>query len=216
MASATITVDYDGRIGGGPAFSKDDTGTTILVGIDKGAIDYRGYYKFLTNAVPNGSNVTKVEFKVYCRVAGGASHQCDVHAYSSDGSDNDPQVDVGATLYNRCASGNLYLNDLLDFRTTGLKTLTLGNGELAQACLDFEAAMVIGYFSVGLEEEGANDAFCELDSEETVGGTKAQLVVTYTPPTPPPAPPRGGEVLMDGFVFLETVFIKKCVELFWG
>jgi len=145
---------------------------------------YRGAIRFPLGALPAGSTVTQVRLKVYCRVAGGATHLLDIHAYNTNGQ-SDPEADAGGgvfcdVVYARCASGNLYNNDDTSLRTTGTKWFILGG----TVCTDVQnAKTAVNRFSLGLHEEGDDeDPPAEIDTMETVGGTPAQLEITYTVP----------------------------------
>jgi len=184
MAEVTIDVAYDGYIQV-TDWTKFDAETFIYVGYGKVSLGCRAYYRFSLATLPAGSTVTQVKLKFrVVIVAGGAAHLLDVHAYNSVGQ-TDPAVDVGATLYNRCASGNLYYDDGQECRTVGLKEITL----VGNVCADVEnAKAAVGFFSLGMHEEGDNDDNANIESLEFGDTAHPQLVVTYDPPA-------GGAVL---------------------
>lgn len=179
------TVNYDGearrRTGTGAGYFKDDTAGNIRVGCDsyKQYTDhYRGFFRYSLADLPAGANVLKVRLKISVNAVGGASHLLDVHPYNGNGQ-ADPEVDTEQTLYDRCAAGTPYVDDSTEFRTTGTKWFTLGDGENAQACIDVEnAKSAVNRFSLGLHEEGDDDAKATLDALEG-SGIESQLEITY-------------------------------------
>lgn len=183
MTVETINTSYDGHVDVNGTKADDVSNLATGTGIKGAEGPWRSYIKFSLSALPSNANITQVRLKLYCNTAGGAAHLLDIHAYSSNGSDNDPASDTGVTLYNRCASGNLYVNDSASLRSTGTKWFTLGSGESAQACVDVENAIdTPDYYSVGLHEEGDNDDDAFVDAIEAAGSNYAQLEVTYTTP----------------------------------
>lgn len=199
MPIITITADYDGYARFNAGYYKTDIAVNLQIGLGivKGTNYYhRSFIRFPLSSLPAGVNVTQVRLKVYCYVAGGAAHLLDIHAYDTNGQSN-PQPDNAQTAYNRCASGNLYINDSDALRTINTKWFTLGDGENAQACIDVEnAKSAVNQFSVGLHEEGDNDARAYLHALEYTGGIPAQLEITYEEAAPPPA----GYSYNDGLV----------------
>lgn len=200
MPTITITADYDGYAEAfGIVRYKFDTLSPIYVGYRSqkvGANLDRGFFRFPLNALPAGATVTQVRHYVYCRSAGGASHSLDVHAYGSNGQE-DPQPDNAATCFDRCASGNLYVDDSTELRTTGDKWITLGGS----ICADIQnAKAAVNRFSLALHEEGDNDPYAILDALEYSGGYPAQLEITYEEG---PAPPAGYQY-SDGLVSIQV------------
>jgi len=119
--------------------------------------------------------VTKVELQVEVTSAGGASHLGKISPYNGDGQAY-PCDDGAQTMYNRCKPLQYYLTDLTEFRTTGVKTFTLGDGENAQACIDItNAKTAVNRFSVGIIEIDDNDP------EAIIYGLPlyTRLIITY-------------------------------------
>jgi len=172
-----VDTDYDGYCGADG--SKSAVSLLLYVGlaaIGKVVVDYRGYVRFPNALLPLGT-VTQVQLRLGVNIAGGANHLTDVHAYDTNGQ-TDPELDPGATAYVRCASGNLYANDLVELRAAGLYWIPLGG----TVCADLMAARDAGRpFSLGLEEEGGNDSAAFICALE-YGSNWAVLRITYTPP----------------------------------
>jgi len=130
---------------------------------------YRGFARFPLTSLPAGSTVTQVRFNFYC-YTGGAAHLLDIHAYGVAGQEN-PETDGAETCYNRCASGNLYVDDSDALRTIGDKWFLLGG----TVCADVQnAKSAVNRFSLGLHEEEDNDPYA--------GAYVPILEITYTPP----------------------------------
>lgn len=187
MPTILIDVDYDLDISWTsidwtcfPLGTKIRLGLRIVYPVN---YQYRGALKFLLNTLPAGATVTQVRLKVYCRVAGAATHLLDIHAYDTNGQTDveteavPPDCDLG---YAHCVSGNLYVNDSDALRTVGTKWFTLGGS----VCTDVQnAKSAVNRFSLGLHEEGDDaNPHAEIDTLETVGGIPAQLEITYTVP----------------------------------
>jgi len=203
MPVLTITTDYDGAIRHEIApdlctYVKQDAIDDMAIGyavvFDKVTYEYkfRGYIRFPLTELPPNANVTQVRLKVYCNTASASStHYLDVHAYDTNGQ-TDPEPDAGATLFNRCASGNLYYNDGINLQSTNTKWITLGG----TVCEDVEKAKTaVNRFSLGLHEEGDDDDDAWLDQLDKVGGVPAELEITYEVP-----PPVVGYQYSDGLV----------------
>jgi len=181
-------IDYDALAG---TYTKNDTAYIMLVGgyrsYDKvgNLIEdrrIRSYARYPLNGLPaNVTAITQVRLHLYLDAVGGASHLTDVHAYDTNGQ-TDPQPDNGATLYGRCASGNLYLNDDPSLRgPAGWYWLTLGG----TVCDDILAAKsAVNRFSLALHEEGDNDSPAYIRTLEW-GSLWTQLEITYEAPPPP-------------------------------
>jgi len=120
-------------------------------------------------------DVTQVQFKLNVTTAGASDHLADIHPYNGDGQ-ADPRADAADICWARCGGGTQYLNDLTDFRTTGLKTFTLG----AQACTDIEnAKAAVNRFSLGLHEEGDDSGSAVIDGAAKSGAI-LQLLITFS------------------------------------
>jgi len=144
---------------------------------------YRSALRFPLTDLPADKTVTQVRLKVRVLIAGGETHLTDVHPYNGDGQ-ADPEADTDANFYSRCASGGAYVDDSTLLRTTGDKWFVLG----AQACTDVaNAKAAVDRFSVGLHEEGDNDANATLEALEHVDPNHAQLEITYEEEAPPPS-----------------------------
>jgi hypothetical protein len=181
MVVLTITADYDGQIqwDGSTTYTKNDTQSTISIGCgEKVTAYFRGYLRFPLTDLPADAQISQVRLYVYCNTAGGSAHLLDVHAYGSNGQEN-PQDDTGQTLYNRCASGNLYVDDSVALRTTGDKWFVLGGSVITDL---INAKNAVNRFSLGLHEEGDNDVVAIIDALEKSGGYPAKLEITYTVP----------------------------------
>jgi len=180
MAVLTITADYDGEIEyavSAGTYTKADTLDHISVGYDsKGNTIYRGFLRFPLGALPANAQISQVRLYVYCSTAASSTHLTDVHAYGSAGQE-DPQSDDAQTVYNRCASGNLYVDDSTALRTTGDKWFVLG-GSVIQDLLNAKNA--VNRFSLAFHEEGDNDGWAGLASlENTSYPYPAKLEITY-------------------------------------
>jgi hypothetical protein len=178
MAVLTITADYDGFAW--LYSSKDDTGMGLNVGIPgKSTYPCRSFIRFPLNALPSNAQITQVRLYVYCCTAGPSTHLTDVHAYGTNGQE-DPQPDDLNTAYNRCASGNLYVDDATDLRTTGDKWFVLGGSVITDL---INAKNAVNRFSLGLHEEGDDDTNAILSSlENTDYPYPPKLEITYTVP----------------------------------
>jgi hypothetical protein len=181
MAVLTITADYDGfayyAVSAG-TYGKDDTSDIVVGYVSKGDTKYRGFLRFPLNALPPNAQISQVRLYVYCYTAGSSTHLTDVHAYGSAGQE-DPSTDDAPTTYSRCASGNLYVDDSDVLRTTGDKWFVLGGNVITDL---INAKNAVNRFSLGLHEEGDNDAAAYLSSlESTNYPYPAKLEITYTP-----------------------------------
>jgi len=186
VAVVTIETDYDGDVRDDGL--KETVLATIYVGYLKFA--YRIFLRFPLDALPAGSTVNSVTLILVVKEPGGAAHLLDVHAYNLVGQ-ADPEVDTGLTLWDRCASGQLYLDDSIDLRTVGSKSLPLGG----TVCSDVEAAKAaVNRFSLGLHEEGDNDDDAGVAAIEHDIYPPARLQIDYTPP------PVVGYQYSDGLV----------------
>jgi hypothetical protein len=182
MAILTITTDYDGHVYlnvGTGEYIKNTTAGEARVGFSsKDNYKYRSFFRFPLTDLPSNANISQVRLYVYCRYYGSSTHLTDIHAYGTNGQEN-PEVDTGQTLYDRCASGNLYVDDSVDLRTSGDKWFVLA-GSVAQDIIN--AKNVVNRFSLALHEEGDNDTYAALDTLETSAGYPAKLEITYIVP----------------------------------
>jgi len=199
LPTILINTDYDGFVEYDEVegtYTKFDTEIYAYVGYAYYTVDKlfcplrdRGYFRFPLTALPENAIVTRVRFKVGCISAGATTHLTDIHAYGTNGQE-DPQADPPATVYERCATGNLYVNDSDARRTINTKWWTLGEGADAQACIDVKnAKLAVNRFSIALHEEGDNDTragLATIEREEVI----PQLEITYTIP-----PVWGGSAL---------------------
>lgn len=185
MPTIEITADYDGssvydeQAG---AYLKRTTAPHLYVGYDSANKERnRAFIRFLLSSLPANATVTQVRLLCECSYAGGASHQTDIHPYNGDGQAN-PANDGAGTTYSRCAAGTEYVNNSTALRTFGKKEFNLGS----QACTDVEnAKSAVNRFSLGLHEEGDNDAYAALYSIDYPNGVQMPtLVITYTFPAP--------------------------------
>lgn len=178
MAVLTITADYDVNFwwDGSSSYNKRDGANFGYVGGGgKGSDFNRQALRFPLNDLPADANITQVRLYVYNRTAGGASHLTDIHAYGTNGQDN-PYDDSAQTGWGRCASGNLYLDDSTDLRTTGDKWFTLGGNVITDV---LAAKNAVNRFSLGLHEEGDNDTYAKIAVLED-NLYPAKLEITYT------------------------------------
>ena len=193
MVVLTITADYDGCVENTSPPTKKDTSVSITIGLPTKAMPNRGFIRFPLDSLPPNAQISQVRLYVYCNTAGGSAHLTDIHAYGSNGQE-DPSADTDQTLWDRCASGNLYVDDSDALRTTGDKWFVLG-GSVIQDLINAKNA--VNRFSLALHEEGDNDAYANLNALES-NQYPAKLEITYTIPAPSAKKP-----LMDGFVFVE-------------
>jgi len=173
----TITANYDAHADN--VSVKDSTADQVRFGMGGKDGPWRTAIRFPLNDLPSGlseSDITQVRLYLYCRTAGGSAHLTDVHAYDSNGQ-TDPEPDAYNIMYTRCASGNLYINDSTDFRTTGDKWIILG-GTVKADILGAKSA--VNRFSFGVHEEGDDDTYPIVDSLEKSGGFSPKLEITYT------------------------------------
>ena len=202
MAVLTITADYDGEVDG--SGTKNDIAGEMYVSCrPKAAYPSRSYIRFPLTALPSNIVITQVRLYVYCFGAGGSTHLTDIHAYGTNGQE-DPQVDTGTTLYDRCASGNLYVDDSTDLRTTGDKWFILG-GSVAQDIINAKNA--VNRFSLALHEEGDNEAAGAglTTLENTANPYPAKLEITYEVVVPRFVPRFIGDGLAGAVVFVPEV-----------
>jgi hypothetical protein len=145
-------------------------------GSDEISAGIRIAQKFPLTTLPSGANVTKVESKVYVSV-NVSGFLINIHPYNEDGQ-ADPYDDNPLTMYNRCLPSAIYIDGDTFGQTTGWHTITLGDGESAQACVDVEAAKsAVDRFTVSfVRKSGSN--FVHLD--EYCMANKPQLIITYT------------------------------------
>ena len=174
MAVLTITCDYDGDVT--DQGTKDDTFENVNVGVKYKEYPRRVYIRFPLTDLPSNVVISQVRLYVHCNNAGGSAHLTDIHAYGTNGQE-DPQQDTGLTLYDRCASGNLYVDDSDALRTEGDKWFVLG-GSVAQDIVN--AKNSVNRFSLALHEEGDNDSAATLATLESTGFPyPAKLEITY-------------------------------------
>jgi len=190
----TIEADYDGYVDDGTTKdSVQDVDETLWVGyVYKLTYPrFRAFFRFPLTDLPLGVTVTQVRFLFYVWEGNGA-HLMDIHAYDTNGQ-TDPEPDNAPTTYARCASGNLYNDDLTEQRTVGAKAIVLGG----TANADVEnAKATVNRFSLGLHEEGDNDAIIQIEPEEdwVAPDKRPKLEITYE------IPPVVGYQYSDGLV----------------
>jgi hypothetical protein len=185
MAVLTVTADYDCRFWtDNTNYSKYDDLNGYIGAGGKGADYNRVALRFPLTDLPSNAQISQVRLYVYCKTAGSSTHLLDIHAYGTNGQD-DPSADDAQTGWNRCASGNLYVDDSPDLRTTGDKWFILG-GSIAQDIIN--AKNNVNRFALGLHEEGDNDTYAAIAQ---IGDTNypypAKLEITYEAAAPPPA-----------------------------
>jgi hypothetical protein len=181
-----ITVDYDCRFWtDGSSYSKYDDYAGYIGAGGKGPDYNRVALRFPLTDLPSNAQISQVRLYVYCRTAGSSTHLTDIHAYGTNGQ-NDPSADDAQTGWNRCASGNLYVDDSTALQTTGDKWFVLG-GSVAQDIINAKNA--VNRFALGLHEEGDNDTYAAVSQlESTDYPYPAKLEITYTVPAPPRVP----------------------------
>ena len=173
-----ITTDYDGQITSTDI--KSDNIITVAVGGKVAKTTYRSFYRFPLAALPADKNVTNARFRLNIITSDAPAGLWDVHAYDTNGQ-TDPS---GESSYAHCASGNLYVDDDITWRNLGQTWITLGGN----VCTDIEnAKSAVNRFSLGCHEEGDNDNSPIAETIETVGGSPAQLEITYEDVVPPAA-----------------------------
>jgi len=187
---ATLTIDStysrDVRIAPTAAGNANDGSDTVGVGSSNDR-NYRTGIKFpLTDGALTGATITGVELIVNVLIASGVSADSwYVGPYNGDGA-ADPNSDTVTVQYGRCAVAADNYGTFTDFRTTGSKTLTLGN----PAPADVEA-LIGATFSIGVQQlvETLGGAVHYIDLDETTSAAPPQLRLTYTPAgaTIPPA-----------------------------
>lgn len=197
MPTLTILTDYDGDIEYNTdtaEYTKDDTDITLRFGWEKPS-RWRSYKRFPLTDLPIDATVQKVELKVFKQSGTSDAGVHDIHAYGTNGQE-DPELDSGSTLWNRCGSGNLYVNDTTIFRTTPAGqwiTIDLGS----QAVMDVQnAKSAVNRFAVAIHEEGDNDIVHDIRSSEYDAGDPT-LIITYTVPT-------AGYSYSDGLVCVQV------------
>lgn len=156
------------------------TGQTLRVGLD-GTTVYRAALKFSVSGLPASCDISRVELEVTVRKGGGPAGKWDIRPLGTNGT-TDPATQTAAQLYTACATGTPYVNDSALFRHTGRHRILLGLGTGATACTDIEvaAAAVGDIFSLGLMEQGDDDAYCELEAVDyTDSDYPAELIITY-------------------------------------
>jgi hypothetical protein len=150
--------------------------------------DYCGGFSTNVNRVANKFNlsgliatdtVTQVGYSIQvASVTSAGALLWDMGCYGTNGQD-DPEADSAATMYSRCIPGNVYLNDITDYRTTGAKS----NADLgAQAVADVQAAISVGRFSLAWRETTDTTSEANCDFAEYTEADPPTLTVTYTNP----------------------------------
>jgi len=166
MPTVTLYSEYDGWISrrsppAPPEYYKTATDTRISVGKTTGVIPVRrarAFIQWSLDPLPLGAQALEARFRSMVSDAGDAGHQLDVHAYGVNGQD-DPALDDGATLWDRCASGHLYHDDGTEYRSTGEKWITLA-GDVHG---DLQAAKaLVNRFSLALHEEGDDNVMARV------------------------------------------------------
>jgi len=184
LPTINISVDYDVYAERDPSdnYIKYDEQTGLIVGAWEekyvGTHRYRSAFRFPLAALPADATVTGLRFGCQGIIAGGASHETDVHPYGSDGQD-DPEADGAQNCYDRCAEGSAYVDNSTALRSTGWKWFDLP----AAAITDLQnAKSAVNRFSIGLHEEGDNDPYATIESLRHPDPNEAILEITYTVP----------------------------------
>lgn len=186
MPVLLISIDLDGHCKRNsgvdpPEYAKEATLTELYVGASK-TYEFRTFLRFSLASLPSGVNVTLVRLKINVMSEGGGGHSTDFHAYNVNGQ-ADPCADSGQTLWDRCGSGNLYIDNSFALQNLGIHWLDLG----PQACIDVQdAKAAVDRFSVALHEEGDNTARGTIEAQEHSNTGHAQLEITYEEEAPPP------------------------------
>ena len=150
-----------------------------------GSANYRVANAFDPSIAGSGSTISKVELSInVASVTSAGSLLWDILSYLAAGLAS-PEIDTGADMYAGCASGNLLIDNSIEFRTTGLKTIDLG----AQAVTDVQAALDGGnFYSLAIRETTDTTAASRCEFTEYTDGTNPpKLIITYTAvgaPTP--------------------------------
>lgn len=137
----------------------------------------RMFCRFPLSTLPSGVAVVSADFKNKCVTAGGATATWDVHPYNGDGQ-ADPVADAAATCATRIIAGTPYLNDLSDWRSTGVYTLHLPD----TANIDIMSAKgAVDRFSLGGHQEDETlVSVAWLEQLEAVGTDEPKLIVTHS------------------------------------
>jgi len=191
-----IITNYDGYIDSN--YTKNAGSQFLLIGYDpKWTRSNRTYIRFSLATLPAGAPVVSARLILENDSGGGAAHRTDIHAYNVNGQTN-PAPDTGATLWQRCASGNLYVNDSPLLRITGERIIPLGGSILS----DIAAAKIaVNRFSLALHEEGDDDNMAYVFAmEDTREYYHPVLEITYLE-APPPAE---GYSYSDGLVTVQV------------
>lgn len=177
----TISTNFDGTASFGDLiYSCNDTATTVFVGVEVTPSVYldRVYARFPLTSLPSGADVVGVDLRVNVAGVVGAP-LVDVQAYNQNGQ-ADPQADVCSTRHSRCADDPTpYLNNITDFQTTGVKTLTLPG-----AAPDVMAAKTaVNRFTIAFNEDNTSQTgsnYARLTTLEAGTGNEAKLILSYS------------------------------------
>lgn len=135
---------------------------------------YRIVNLFELDALPSSATINNLELIFTVLESGQSNHRLDVCPYNGDGQAY-PQFDWSSVMYDRCRAGTQYVDNDPSCRTTGTKTLNLGN----QAIIDLmQAKTDVNRFSLGFSEQGDNSDYAEIGEYSDIPNNP-KLSITY-------------------------------------
>lgn len=196
----TISTDWDATIMWEPDAWFMMTNWSLFIGYRFTGAPYqidRMVCRFPLTALPGGVSIASVDFKNNCTFAGDAPATWDIHPYNGDGQAN-PATDSPATCAARILVGTPYLDDLIDWRTTGIKTMLLSSA----ANTDVEnAKAAVNRFSLGGHQE--DETLVEnatLEQLEAAGTDEPKLIVTSITTPAGKTPNMGARMVGEGLI----------------
>jgi len=140
----------------------------------------RAAARFPLTSIPSGATITNVEFQgniIEENVEAGEG--VSFYPYNATG-DDDPDLDDGATLYTRAATGSILAN--IDCSTLGTATVDLGT--TADTIIQGNLTSP-GFFSLGTDVWNVDIAeWCSFEALEDPDNDPITLNITYTLPDP--------------------------------
>lgn len=119
--------------------------------------------------------VQDVDFKNNCVTAGNAAGTWDVHPYNDDGQAN-PLADAIHVAADRCnPAGTPYLDELTDWRNTGIYTMQLPSAAITDVQ---NAKSAVSWFTLAGHEEGEDVSPAMLEELEAAGTDEPKLIIT--------------------------------------
>ena len=143
--------------------------------------DYRIVEKFDLSSLGNNVEIMKMELRVYVdTLSSSADHRTTIHPYY-DNVSYDPVSDNAVTTYDRINDGTAFATgqDICSSSQSIGYSSWIDLGSLGSYYAQ-KTLLTTDLFSLGLMEEGENDAICKLD-EYAHSGREPQIRITYVP-----------------------------------